>query len=428
MRRPPHARAFLGLALAVAAGATSSCTALLGIDADYRAENDGDSDAVAGDAEAGPAAEGGPPESAPPPDAGSDAFPANPGAIAEVTAGQFHTCVRFETGVAMCWGRAEDYGELGNGTLANTSVAEPAMGAGIVHLFAGEHDTCAVLADGAACAGKGGAGELLDDVGDADSPVPVAETVLPASPKAIASGLAFTCALLSTGDVVCVGDGTSGTLGNGGGGISLEPVPIDLGGEQASAIAARNVHACAVLADGTVTCWGDGASGPASVQGLPGAAVAVCTGDDFSCALVGNDENSTVWCWGDNSGGELGNGDPGVSSSSTPVKVKGLAGAASLTCGSEHACAGTEYANPGIWCWGKGGSGQLGNEDTSNAYTPVQVSGISAYPESLAAGGFHTCAILSSPNVLCWGSNDFGQLGDDSPDASSGPVSVTGIP
>jgi alpha-tubulin suppressor-like RCC1 family protein len=108
--------------------------------------------------------------------------------------------------------------------------------------------------------------------------------------------------------------------------------------------------------------------------------------------------------------------------------VSGSKGAASVTCGAGHACLGNDNDKAGIWCWGHGGSGQLGNDDTHNQYTPVAVSGISAYPFSLAAGGFHTCAILSSPNVLCWGANDFGQLGDDQADASYTPVSAVGVP
>jgi hypothetical protein len=163
------------------------------------------------------------------------------------------------------------------------------------------------------------------------------------------------------------------------------------------------------------------------VQGLPGAASAVGVGDDFSCAIVGDDANSTVWCWGNNSGGQLGNGDPSVGESATPVQVEGVKGAAALVCGSGHACIGNDYTG-GVWCWGKGGSGQLGNDDTSNAFTAVEVSGIGSFPQSLAAGGFHTCAILSSPKVVCWGANDFGQLGNGDTDAESVPTPVMGIP
>jgi alpha-tubulin suppressor-like RCC1 family protein len=427
-------RRSLGLvSLALAGGAVAGCTALLGVDGDYRAETD-----------AGPRSDATTDGSPPTGDAGadtSDAFPIEPGTVAEVTAGRFHTCVRFVSGVAMCWGRDDDYGELGNGTMVSNSVAAPAMGSGLNRLFAGAHDTCGLLGSGAVCAGKGGTGELGDGVGDADSPVPVGVTVFPASPTAIASGEAFTCAVVA-GDVYCIGNGASGVLGNGSTGISLAAVQVSLQGRKAATVAAFNLHACALLADSTVACWGDDSSGqlgngqvtpdagsatPVAVQGLPGPVNAIAVGDSFSCAIVGSDANSTVWCWGDNSAGQLGNGDPSVTVSATAVRVQGVKGAATLVCGAGHACIGNDYTG-GVWCWGKGGSGQLGNDDTSNAFAAVQVSGIGSFPQSLAAGGFHTCAILSSPNVVCWGANDFGQLGNGGTAQEQVPTPVMGIP
>ncbi|HEY3817763.1 MAG TPA: hypothetical protein VGL81_11355 [Polyangiaceae bacterium] len=441
------------IASALVLTAAASCTALLGIDGDYRAESDGggapdgttDGTPPSGDA-AADTNDGAPPASdtgSPASDAGadaSDAFPAQPGAVVTVTAGRFHTCIRFASGVAMCWGRDDDYGELGNGTMVSNSVPAPAMGSGLLQLAAGAHDTCGLLTGGAVCAGKGGAGELGDGEGDADSPAPVAVTVFPGTPTAIASGDTFTCAIVA-GDVYCVGNGASGVLGNGTTGITLTAVPVSLG-QKATAIAAFNIHACALLVDGTVSCWGDdswgqlgdgqvtpdaGSATPVAVQGLTGMVSAICVGDEFSCALIGTDANSSVWCWGDNSTGELGNGDSSVTESAIPVQVHGVKGAASLVCGSAHACIGNDETGA-ISCWGKGGSGQLGNDDTSNAFTPVPVSGISSYPQSLAAGGFHTCAILASPSVMCWGANDFGQLGNGGTDQQQVPTPVTGIP
>jgi alpha-tubulin suppressor-like RCC1 family protein len=439
MRRRPLGLVALAIAPLVVAIAPSSCTALLGIDGDYRAETDAGSD-VTTDTTTGNDVV------APPGDAGaegSDAFPDAPGAVSEVTAGRFHTCLRFVSGVAMCWGRDEDFGELGNGTMVSTSIAEPAMGSGLTRLIAGAHDTCGLLADGGVCAGKGGTGELANGVGDADLPFPVATSVLPAPPTAIASGEDFTCAVVTGGDVYCVGNGASGALGNGSTGISLAAVKVALQGKPAKTVVAFNLHACALLVDGTVSCWGDdtygqlgdgvagadaGSAVPVGVQGLPAAVSAIGVGDDFSCAIVGSDQNSTVWCWGNNAFGQLGNGDSSVSLSAAPVRVQGLTGAASLSCGAGHACIGNDYDSAGIWCWGKGGSGQLGNDDTSNAFAPVQVSGISSFPQSLAAGGFHTCAILSSPDVECWGANDFGQLGNGSTNTAQVPAPVMGIP
>ena len=228
-------------------------------------------------------------------------FPADAGAATKLTLGYFHSCALFgDTGYAKCWGRNDDYGELGNGTGQSTAIPAYAMTRGRRDLFAGAHDTWGVLAGGGECAGKGGLGELGDGIVDADSPVPVATSVFPSAPTALASGDAFTCALLgSPGQVWCVGDGTSGELGNGALATEARAVQAQLSGA-ARAIAAFYQHACAVLTDGTVEVLGRrrlGAGGrrrktsttgiatPTAVAGISGA-TAIGVGQSSSCALT----------------------------------------------------------------------------------------------------------------------------------------------
>jgi alpha-tubulin suppressor-like RCC1 family protein len=43
----------------------------------------------------------------------------------------------------------------------------------------------------------------------------------------------------------------------------------------------------------------------------------------------------------------------------------------------------------------------------------------------VSAGGFHTCVVLESGEVRCWGSGYDGQLGNSSKSSSSTPVTVT---
>ncbi len=467
MRRRGGALAAVSIS-ALASLVGTACTALLGIDGTYGPEAS-NSGAVDGAPTTGTSDEGGS-EDAPESgaslvdatqsvdgadggtivvatDAGPDtAFPANPGVVTAVTAGYFHACIRFASGYAMCWGRNEDFGELGNGTMYSTSIPLPAMGYGIQQLVAGAHDTCAILADGGECAGKGGLAELGDGVWDADVPYPVPTSAFPAAPIALTSGEDFTCAIVTGGDVYCVGNGSTGELGNGSNEMSATAVRVGLA-HPAIAISSLVEHVCALLDDGSVWCWGQDASGqlgdgtpvgstassdtPVAVQGLPtGKASAICAGGAFSCAIIGNDANSTVWCWGDNSLGQLGNGSSSVTSSSSATQVTGLTGAASLSCGAQHACIGNDYAG-GISCWGSNGSGQLGNASVgSKSFTPVPVTGVGSFPASLAAGGFFTCAMFSSPQVFCWGADDFGQLGNGttSQSATTTLTPVMGIP
>lgn len=385
------------------------CTALLGVDGPYRVAGDAGDDATA--------------KATVEPDGAGDA---STGQVTAVVAGRFHACALFSAGVARCWGQNVD-GEFGNGTVTSSAVPVAAMGAGLGSLWPGPKDTCAVLQDGGGeCAGQGGSGQLGDGVVDADSPTPVPTSALPVAPVAFAIGTHFACAIVATGDVYCFGDGSLGQLGNGALADSATPVKVDLGGEKAKAISALWQHVCAVTTTGTVYCWGDDSNGqlgngttldggvaaPVQVMLDAGPATEIAAGAAHSCAIVGTGSNNGVWCWGLNKDGQLGDGTG--TSSTTPVHVASIQGVAGLTAGNSHTCVGLAYGG-GVACWGAGGSGQLGNGDTKNALAPVDVSMIGGAPVSLAAGGFHTCALVASPNALCWGANDFGQLGNDDP-------------
>jgi alpha-tubulin suppressor-like RCC1 family protein len=429
------------LALALASAATAACTALLGVDGDYRPAAGDDASPEASAAVDAPNADARGDEGVASDDAGSDASSptdaaVEAGPIASITAGRFYSCARFAGGVAKCWGRNVD-GEFGDGMSVSSSVPVPAMGVGISSLFGGPGDTCAVVSDGGACSGQGGVGQLGDGLVDADSLVPVATSALPAAPTAFAIGVHFACALLANGDVHCFGSGPLGQLGNGALGSSAAPVKVDLGGARATAIAASWQHACAITATGAVYCWGDDSSGqlgngattdagvptPALVSFGGAAATEIAVGAAHSCAIVGQGQNNGVWCWGLNTSGELGDGTG--NSSTAPVQVVGISGVEHLAAGNSHTCVALAYGG-GTACWGKGSAGQLGNGDTKNALSPVLVIGIGGAPASVAAGGFHTCAFVSSPNVLCWGANDFGQLGNDDPMGTqqNAPVAV----
>jgi alpha-tubulin suppressor-like RCC1 family protein len=411
----------------------AGCTSLLGIDHDYHAArgDDAGADGGANDSGSSVAETDTAPEATPQP---TETFPADAGSVTKVVAGKFHSCALFASGFAKCWGRNDDYLELGNGTNVSTAVPLPAMRGGLTDLFAGAHGTCATLASGAVCAGHGEDGELGNG-GDAGSAVPVSLSAFPPNPTAVSSGEAFMCALFASGEVWCVGDGTHGELGDGISHTTLAPVQAQIGGP-AQAIAAFYLHACALRRDGSVACWGDNSLGqlgdglsgsdggvavPVTVRGVTGA-TAIGVGTEHSCALVGSGRTSSAFCWGANAYGQLGDGTNRASA--TPVQVQGLVGATSLAVGGYHACAGLLFAGVSK-CWGKGGSGELGNGKPTDAPTPVTVQSIS-YPASLAAGAYHTCALVASPNVVCWGSNDFGQLGNgNAPNQELQPVQVT---
>ena len=210
-------------------------------------------------------------------------------------------------------------------------------------------------------------------------------------------------------------------------------------------IDAGTFHACVVLSDGTVRCWGRNTYGqlgdststnsttPVSVSGISAATAiagggSAITGDAaHTCALL---SGGTVRCWGLNNVGQLGNGTN--TDASTPVQVSGISTATAIATGGAHTC--VVLSDGTARCWGLNNTyGQLGDETTTNRSTPVQVKGIGG-ATAITAGSHHTCALLSRGEVWCWGRQDSGQLGNGvfrnqrAPfDAQLKPVQVVGI-
>ena len=110
-------------------------------------------------------------------------------------------------------------------------------------------------------------------------------------------------------------------------------------------------------------------------------------------------------------------GDPATAPTAAPTPTV-------IAAGYFHTCA--LLADHTVWCWGQNGDGQLGNGTRTSPLTPVQVSGIST-ATAITVGDQHSCAILANGTVWCWGDNYRGQLGDGTRLGWSTPVPVVGI-
>ena len=201
-----------------------------------------------------------------------------------------------------------------------------------------------------------------------------------------------------------------------------------------TAISTNGRNVCAIKADSTLWCWGEGHGrgwvfvpnpdddGPSEVAASPllipelSDVEAVTVGETLTCALK---HDHTVWCWGRNDVGQLGSFEGELSE--TAVQIEGLVSVKSVSAGGSHACALSESGT--VQCWGSNKYGQLGDGTTIDRVAPVRVLTL-AKVKSIDAGSNHTCAVKMNGRAWCWGKNLSGMLGDGTTANRSVPVKV----
>jgi alpha-tubulin suppressor-like RCC1 family protein len=226
-----------------------------------------------------------------------------------------------------------------------------------------------------------------------------------ASAIAVSTASDHACALLSDRTVRCWGQNDQGQLGDGTTTPRLTAVAVR-GLSNVIDVSAVWPYTCAVVdggsGSGPVKCWGASnkwtGNGPSNRSLVPITvggitdAVAVTAGSGSTCALLAD---HTVECWGDNSLGELGNGTR--ASSSTPVVVPGLSGVQAINAGDGSVCA--VMQNSTVRCWGS--AGEYEPDVPNDVLTPTPVPGLTG-AVSVSADPYTSCAVLQGGTVECW--------------------------
>ena len=203
-----------------------------------------------------------------------------------------------------------------------------------------------------------------------------------------------------------VDGGVDGTLGDAGPDAPEAVVDADVGPPipgHVKQLSLGTDHACALLEDGNIKCWGDNTirqlndgtivsrSRPVASGGI-GFVTQMSAGDSFTCGVL---KDHTIRCWGQNEYREC--GFPQSFGGSPPGQVERLTNAVQVHAGFRHACALTTDSE--VWCWGDSSDGALGNgSTTAGLLAPTKITSLSGVVQIAS-----TCARNKSGEVWCWG-------------------------
>jgi hypothetical protein len=379
-----------------------------------------------------------------------------------VSAGGNWSCAIVSGGKVRCWG-FETLGSDGGPRQTSSPVPIPINGIAKAVKISVSGNGCALISGGTIkCWGGLNSDRLGDGKSEGDWSgrgfFPPVEVVGIHDAIDVSVGYSHSCAVLANGRVKCWGENQYGEIGDGKmwdgnpDNVLTDLSPVFVKGiRNARAVAVGDGDSCALLSDGSIKCWGDNQMGQLGVSNaemwvalekmLPHhvshAAVlrAARTANLHPKAVKGIDATiiraiRTVTL--------------------RPTAVTGIHSAIAISMGDYHACA--LISGGSIECWGQAGDwikgfkvvGALGDGKASHGHVsvaggdpkhgysydfspiPVRAKGISD-ATAVSAGAVHTCAVLRSGAVECWGGNNYGQLGSSVNGSSLVPSRVRGL-
>lgn len=350
-------------------------------------------------------------------------FP-KPLVASQISVGYGHVCAISGVGVRSslaCWG-SNRYRQLGIEGLQQQIYRTPQASATTLSDFrsisAGEAHTCVVRGESGlvSCWGNNPYGQVNPRLPNGSPPTtgcPIGESC--ASPTTvsgitsgikIASGYDHTCVQRAL-DVRCWGRSTNRLLYHDTGGA-----PSTIPDPEPMFLATGDWFSCFRSVQNLAICWGrlpdaNGVSWSAKNTNIGGLRAAIAVGQKHACSLHLSD--GRAYCMGESLLAQA-----GIATSASlpnivePYLVPGTTGAVGVAAGARHSC--VVLGTGRIKCWGANNYGQLGIGEATDYMTPVEVSSSVDFT-AVAAGGDTTCALSAAGNVYCWGRNAEGQTG-----------------
>jgi alpha-tubulin suppressor-like RCC1 family protein len=380
-------------------------------------------------------------------------LPDTPPATTAIATGADITCALTAGGKPYCWG-LNGAGEIGDSTFTPSLVPSATLTKQtFVAIYAAEFTVCALDHSGSAwCWG--------DDPSQPGVPVSYLYTPqrvqAPAAFGSLTVGRKFACGVDGGGNAWCWGENGHGQLGVGDTATHATPTRVK-GGLHFASLQAGFFSTCGLTTAGAAYCWGDNFFGElGSGDTLAAAQPKRVAGDHIYTSLSGGSTHQcgvavdgSAFCWGTNASGQLGDGTGAARLVPTPV-VGGLKFTLLRSHRANSIFAATCGVTTGgdVYCWGWNSKGQLGVDPfltrdpctslqppgTNNvpgvvtnacSFHPIKVAGV-AGAVAVDVGQAHSCVLTAAAQLLCWGQNTGGELGDGTGVNHSDPVSPVG--
>ena len=318
-----------------------------------------------------------------------------------------------------CWGW-NDHGQVGNGTTNNQYTPVKIL-SNVSYITCSENTSAAITTNGDLyCWGRfSGNGNFNNQL----TPVKILNDV---SYITCSHGaLPYNAAIITNGDLYCWGDNIHGQLGCGTS-IGSQYTPVKVLDNVSSikiGIMSSSIYSAAITTNGDLYCWGDnryGQIGNGSTNEYQTTPVKILSNVSFvnlffygySAAIT---TNGDLYCWGNNMCGQIGNGS--TENQTIPIKILSNVSSITSTYKDIRAFSAAITTNGDLYCWGSNNYGQVGNGSTKDQFTPYKVLSNVSFVYIYNFDTF-TCvaAITTNKDLYCWGSNEHGRIGNGSND------------